>query len=131
MIEIKKYNPTYAPQLKQLMLREGEEWTYTKDDLWTGYETMLAQHITYVAFENTELCGFARCLQDGILTVYVCDLLVDKTHRGKQIGHMLMRTVCEDYPTHTVYAMSDVDAYYEKQGYKREGSIFEVCEGGV
>ena len=127
MIEIKKYIPTYAPLLKQLMLREGEEWTYTEDTLWHGYETMLAEHITYVAFEDDVLCGFVRCLRDGIIAVYVCDLLVDKTHRGQQIGHLLMRTVCDDYPTHAVYVMSDVDVHYEKQGYKREGSIFEVC----
>jgi hypothetical protein len=39
---------------------------------------------------------------------------------------MLMETVCEDFSDQLVYVMSDVDTYYEKLGYQREGSIFEV-----
>jgi hypothetical protein len=37
-----------------------------------------------------------------------------------------MECIYQDYPNHTVYVMSDVDGYYQKQGYIREGSIFEV-----
>ncbi len=37
-----------------------------------------------------------------------------------------MERVCSDFPGDTVYVMSDADKYYEKQGYRREGSVFEV-----
>jgi hypothetical protein len=37
-----------------------------------------------------------------------------------------MEHICSDYPDQTAYVMSDVDGYYKKQGYRREGSIFEV-----
>ena len=53
-------------------------------------------------------------------------LFVRKTHRGKQIGKTLMEQVFKDFPNQPIYVMSDVDPYYEKLGYRREGSIFGV-----
>jgi len=37
-----------------------------------------------------------------------------------------MEYILDDFPEQKLYVMSDVDAYYEKQNHKREGSIFEV-----
>lgn len=37
-----------------------------------------------------------------------------------------MNCVTQQYPEQTVYVMSDVDDYYIKQGFRREGSVFEV-----
>jgi predicted N-acetyltransferase YhbS len=57
---------------------------------------------------------------------YVYDLLVRKSYRGNQIGKNLMERMCQGFPNQPVYVMSDVDPYYEKLGYRKEGSIFEV-----
>ena len=51
-----------------------------------------------------------------------------REHRGKNIGKKLMDRICQDWPDHKIYVMSDVDEYYEKQGYRREGSIYEVTK---
>jgi len=40
-----------------------------------------------------------------------------------------MECIYEDYPDRIVFVMSDIDEYYKKLGYKREGSIFEVTKG--
>ncbi len=53
-------------------------------------------------------------------------LLVDADCRGKSYGRFLMEQACKDFPEQTVYVMSDVDPYYEKQGYQKEGTIFIV-----
>ena len=57
---------------------------------------------------------------------YESDLLVRKSYRGRKIGKTLMERVLKDFPNQPIYVMSDVDPYYEKLGYRREGSIFEV-----
>ncbi|MGI6659235.1 MAG: GNAT family N-acetyltransferase [Dethiobacteraceae bacterium] len=67
-----------------------------------------------------------RCREDDGFGVYIYDLLVRKTHRGRQIGKSLIEWVCQNFQDQPVYVMSDVDRYYEKLGYRREGSIFEV-----
>jgi hypothetical protein len=37
-----------------------------------------------------------------------------------------MECIVKDHPERTVYVMSDVDPYYQKLGYPREGSVFEI-----
>ena len=37
-----------------------------------------------------------------------------------------MERVCPDFLDQPVYVMRDVDPYYEKLGYHKAGSIFEV-----
>ncbi|MDD8014460.1 MAG: GNAT family N-acetyltransferase [Acidobacteriota bacterium] len=88
------------------------------------YGRALANSITYVACDGDVLCGYLRCREDDGSGVYVYDLLVRKTCRGRGIGRKLMEFVCASYPEEAVYVMSDVDEYYQKQGYRRVGSIF-------
>jgi len=126
-ILIRRYKLEDEEALFQLLEREGEEWK----DYWQGtgrqkYQKALASSITYLLYEGSVLCGFARCRDDDGFGFYVYDLLVDKKHRGKEYGRMLMEQACHEFSNDTVYVMSDVNPYYEKLGYKKEGTIFIV-----
>ncbi|MFW6287617.1 MAG: GNAT family N-acetyltransferase [bacterium] len=125
---IKKYKMDEDEfQLMKMLENEGEEWScYTDVDKSEKYKEALKNSITYVAYEGDILCGYSRSLKDFDFYIYVCDLLVMPEYRGRNIGRKLMEYIYNDYPEHIVYVMSDVDIYYEKQGYKREGSVFEV-----
>ncbi len=114
-------------KLMKLIELEGEEWTcYSAEQVSEKYKLALDSSITYVAYEDDVLCGYSRSINDCDFYIYVCDLLVMPNYRGKNIGRQLMECITADYPSQTVFVMSDVDPYYIKQGYKREGSIFEV-----
>ncbi len=118
-------------KLMKMIENEGEEWScYSAEDVSEKYRLALANSITYVAYEGEELCGYSRSLDDCGFYVYVCDLLVRPQFRGRSIGRKLMECIYQDFPNHIVYVMSDVDEYYMKQGYRREGSIFEVDKIG-
>ena len=126
-MEIRQYIKADESLLFDLLIDEGDEWrdyhgVVDRDK----YIKALESSITYIACDETLVCGYARCREDDGFGVYVYDLLVRKTHRGRQIGKSLMERVCQDFPDQPVYVMSDVDTYYEKLGYRREGSIFEV-----
>ena len=112
--------------LFDLMEREGAEWEEYYGRRREQYKTALAGSIVYVICESGVLCGYCRCRDDDGFGIYVCDLLVGEEYRGRRFGRSLMTRVCTDHPGDTVYVMSDVDPYYEKQGYRREGSVFEV-----
>jgi GNAT superfamily N-acetyltransferase len=129
-MEIKAYNRGRDEEkLMELIKNEGEAWScYWADDVADKYKAALAKSITYVAYEGDVLCGYSRSIDDCGFYIYVCDLLVMREHRGKNIGRRLMECLDEDYPDQIVFVMSDVDVYYEKQGYRREGSIFEVTK---
>lgn len=124
---IKLYSQSDELALFRLIENEGAEWIeYFGEKGRDQYKKALEKSITYVLYEDDVLCGYCRCREDGGFGVYIYDLLVDKKYRGKKFGHSLMKRVCFDFPEEPVYVMSDVDQYYEKQGYRREGSIFEV-----
>lgn len=125
--EVCKYQATrdYRP-LTELIQSEGEEWAhYLKPE----YEQALEKSITYVAIADDKLCGYSRSMQDHGLFIWVIDLLVHEKYRGYEIGRKLMECLLDEYPDLEILVMSDVDGYYEKLGYEREGSIFKVERG--
>lgn len=126
-MEIKEYSKADETLLFELLIDEGDEWSdYHGEAGRDKYMAALESSITYIACDETLVCGYARCREDDGFGVYVYDLLVRKAYRGREIGKSLMERVCQDFPDQPVYVMSDVDSYYEKLGYRREGSIFEV-----
>lgn len=127
MITVRKYTIDDENALMELIENEGADWEcYYGKEVNQKYRNSLKNSITYIAFYDNTLCGYSRSIDDNGFYIYVCDLLVDKRFRGHGIGKKLMDCVIKDYPEQTVYVMSDVDEYYEKQGYKKEGSVFEV-----
>ena len=126
-MEIVKYSIAYESLLFDMLVDEGDEWSdYHGSAGRNKYINALETSITYIACDDDLVCGYVRCREDDGFGVYIYDLLVRKSYRGKQIGKNLMERVCQDYPEQLIYVMSDVDRYYEKLGYHREGSIFEV-----
>lgn len=123
-IEIKEYDHSKEyHKLLKIIKSEGEEW---KDYFDSKYHQVLKQSITYVAYVDNELCGYSRSINDCGLYIWIIDLLVEKNHRGNSIGKKLMECLLNDYPDQDVFVLSDVDEYYKKLGYRKEGSIFKI-----
>lgn len=124
---IRQYETADEHKLFALLEREGEEWSgYWRGSGREKYKRALSSSIHYLLFLNDELCGYARCRDDDGFGVYVYDLLVDKSHRGKEYGRMLMEQVCKDFEGNEVYVLGDNYPYYEKLGYAVEGTIYIV-----
>ncbi len=123
-VKIRKYNSALDYEnLMKLVQSEGEEWSEYLNPI---YRKALDNSITYVALIEDELCGYSRSLSDSGLFIWVIDLLVNKHRRGLSVGKKLMECILTDFPDIDVYVMSDVDPYYDKLGYEKEGSIFKV-----
>ncbi|MBC7290985.1 MAG: GNAT family N-acetyltransferase [Actinotalea sp.] len=116
--------------LFDMILQEGGGWSeYLGPSDRHRYATALASSTTYVAREDAVVCGYVRCRGDDGLGVYVHDLLVRRSHRGRHLGRALLDRVRADFGGQPVYVLSDVDAYYEGLGYPRAGSVFRVVDG--
>ncbi len=126
-VTIRRYEAQDEQDLFGLLEREGDEWK----EYWCGparkkYKRAMRNSVVYLLFEGKELCGYARCRDDDGYGVYVYDLLVDKAHRGKEYGRLLMERACRDFPGAPAYVLGDVYPYYEKLGYAVEGSIYTI-----
>jgi GNAT superfamily N-acetyltransferase len=117
-------------KLMQMLVAEGEEWAcYTEEPFAEKYRAALEKSITYTAYDGDTLCGYSRSIDDCGFYIYVCDLLVRPEYRGREIGRKLMECIYGDYPDYEAFVMSDVDGYYQKLGYHKEGSVFVVLKG--
>lgn len=110
----------------QLMKEEGEDWRVYYEENVSIYTACLKTSITYVLEIDDTICGYARGVKDGDLYLYIADLLVGRKWRGHNYGHQLMLALKASTPNLCTYVMSDVDAYYSKLHYVKEGSVFEV-----
>jgi ribosomal protein S18 acetylase RimI-like enzyme len=54
--------------------------------------------VPFIAYEDGILCGYVRCRDDDGIEVFVYDLLVRRSCRGRSIGRTLMEKICEDFP---------------------------------
>ena len=124
---IRRYEAGDAEMLLAMIAQEGEDWKeYSQGAGRNKYQKALSNSTAWLLFEDGTLCGYVRCREDDGFGVYVYDLLVSRSHRGREYGRLLLEQVCRETPGETVYVMSDEDGYYEKLGYERIGSIFTV-----
>jgi len=126
---IRKYDESQDYEKIKALFKTEKDWEcYTKDNNLLKYKESLNRSITYVAYEDEKIIGYCRSLEDYNFYIYICDLLVEKGFRGKDIGKKLMESLLQDYPSYDIFVMSDVDGYYEKLNYGVEGTIFRVSK---
>jgi GNAT superfamily N-acetyltransferase len=125
-MEISKYTKRHENDVLATMRTDPDWVEFTSTENIEAYKDSLLNTVTYVCYSNNEFCGFVRAIFDKGQAVYVSELYVVKKWRNNKIGQFLLEQVRTDYPNLKVYALSDEDAYYQKKGYKRIGSIFEI-----
>lgn len=65
--------------------------------------------------------GFARVVTDFVSIWYLCDVIVDESHRGQGIGKMLMSAVVSDerfVKAGALLKTKDAHGLYRKYGFQ-------------
>jgi ribosomal protein S18 acetylase RimI-like enzyme len=125
-MEISRYKPEHEEDLLSAIKKDPIWQLFTDDDAIGKYRNSLKDSITYVCHDNNEFCGYVRALLDYGFAVYISELYVVPKWRNQKIGRSLLERVKTDFSDMAVYALSDEDTYYEKIGYKKIGSVFEL-----
>jgi ribosomal protein S18 acetylase RimI-like enzyme len=117
-IHFRPYQETDFPFIQQLNATEGWNNLVEKEE-----ETKKAwenSNIAFVAVEKEKIIGYVRGLTDEHITLYICELLIDKDYRGFGIGQELLRYVHRLYPTTRMetLASSTSRTFYEQLGYR-------------
>lgn len=84
--------------------------------------------LCYGVFTNTGTqIGFARVITDYSTTFYLCDVIIDRHHRGLGLGSSLIESIVNDSRfenLHGILATSDAHGLYSKFGFKKNNDIF-------
>jgi len=125
-MEVSKYMPENEEAVLSAIKNDPDWDMFTNDGAIDIYRNSLKKGVTYVCHDNSEFCGYIRALLDDGFAIYISELYVIPKCRNRKIGRSLIEQVKTDFSNLTVYALSDEDAYYEKIGYKKIGSVFEL-----
>lgn len=103
---------------------------------WTGYtcrfeimERAFAQSLKiYGAYEQEKLVGLIRAVGDGLMIVYIQDLMVNPAYQRMGIGKALLGRLLEDYKSvyQKVLTTDDTEktlAFYHHMGMKVDKEI--------
>ncbi len=125
-MKIFRYKPEHEEAVLSAIKGDPNWDIFTNADAIDNYRKNLIESITYVCYQSEFFCGYLRALLDDGFAIYVSELYVVPEWRNRMIGRSLLAQVKMDFVRLAVYALSDEDAYYEKLGYKRIGSVFEI-----
>ena len=126
MLAIKQYQPWHEGDLINAFGQDPDWDEFTNESTVSSYKTALHKGITYVCYVESEFCGFIRAIPDEDVAIYISELYVVPEWRNQRIGQSLIERVLNDYSAMDIYALSDEDAYYEKKGYSKAGSVFKI-----
>ncbi|WP_238916373.1 GNAT family N-acetyltransferase [Clostridium sp. YIM B02555] len=84
--------------------------------------------ICYGIFKNNGTqVGFARIITDYATTYYLCDVIIDKEHRGKGLGKVLIEFITNDVDLKNLRGLlltKDAHGLYKQYGFERDTEKF-------
>lgn len=119
------YDRTSESELIALLKKEPDWNSFTHAGTIDVFKSALLSSQTYICKSQGEVCGYLRALVDGF-GIYISELYVAPAFRNNGYGRGLLKELHQDHPDQVVYVLSDEDLYYEKLGYKRVGSVFQL-----
>ncbi|KGM44658.1 GNAT family N-acetyltransferase [Neobacillus niacini] len=118
-IRIRQYQEDDFTRIQELNQKEG--WSNLVEKNEETKEAWKHSNVSLVVeAEDDGIVGYIRGFTDTRITLYICELLIDKNYRGTGIGRELLRYVHAQYPSTRMelLASSTSHTFYEGQGYR-------------
>jgi len=102
-------------------LNKEEGWTNLVENHLNTKEAWKNSNVSYVVeTEGQEVVGYIRGFTDTCISLFICELLIDKKYRGLGLGKELLSYVHNIYPNTRVelLANSSSRSFYEGLGFR-------------
>ena len=108
-------------------LYQNEKWmSFTEEKVTSLFSTNLSHYL--VLEENQKILGFARYLTDEVMTTFLSEIIIDKSHRRKGLGQQLIEEIHKKYPLTRIELISEIDGFYRSISFKPVGTGFRKSE---
>lgn len=103
-------------------LRDSADWGTVS--LETAAKAIGASLYGVCAYKDDRLVGMARIVGDGIMNIYIQDVIVDEAHRGQGVGQKLISHLIKNLQDHCpsdctvgLMAVKNQDEFYSQLGF--------------
>jgi GNAT superfamily N-acetyltransferase len=120
-VELRCWSEEDFPAIQGLSALEG--WTTSQRRPEESLDAWRKSWPALVVTEGENVIGFVRGMTDGEVTMYIADLLVEREHRGKGLGRLLLDACHELYPRTRLDLISTAGAnsFYKADGFRFVG----------
>ncbi len=80
--------------------------------------------------DEGEVVGFGRYITDGVLTVYLCEILIEENHRRKGIGSAIIEEIFNRHKDLRIDVLSDADEFYDSLEFRHLGKAYRRYKRG-
>ncbi|WP_430788292.1 GNAT family N-acetyltransferase [Virgibacillus flavescens] len=110
----REYEEEDFPQINKLNELEG--WNTLVERAEETREALENSNITYVALIDEKIVGYVRGMTDKQITLFICEVIIDKELRGSGIGKKILQYVHAKYPKTRMELLgsSTSKSFYEK-----------------
>lgn len=102
-------------------LNKEEGWTNLVENAKNTKVAWENSNVAYVVKnENGKVMGYIRGYTDTCVSLFICEMLINKRYRGLGIGKQLLQYVHDKYPNTRIemLATSTSRTFYENLGYR-------------
>ncbi|UOQ43792.1 GNAT family N-acetyltransferase [Halobacillus salinarum] len=117
-VNIRSFQESDFSAIQQL--NEKEEWNGLVDRAQDTLYSWINSEPALIATDGEEIIGYLRGLTDGLVTLFICEVLVREDYRNQGICEQLIQAAHECYPRTRVemLAASSSQEYYAKKGFR-------------
>lgn len=106
-------------QLKADLLADDFDNGRTPEELQRSFENSA---VVVFARDGGRVIGKARALSDGVCNAYVVDVWTHSSYRHRGIASQMLELLAEELVGQHIYLFTDdAEAFYERNGYGRQG----------
>lgn len=106
-------------QLKADLVADDFDNGRTPEELQRSFENSA---VVVFAWDDGRVIGKARALSDGVCNAYIVDVWTHSSYRHRGIASKMLELLAEELVGQHIYLFTDdAEAFYERNGYSRQG----------